>query len=120
MMHTADTTKSDLGLAGLMLRCSEHDLEVVVVTTIPFEPRAHPHLRLRAGSSDKTMDATVVAPFSALLLPKEAILLADGTWQAASELRIDIEDQPTAIKGAVPIGGLKSAMAILRANCPIR
>jgi hypothetical protein len=120
MMHTADTTKSDLGLAGLMIRCGEHDLEVVVVTTMPFEPRVHPLLRLRAGTSDKSMDATVVAPFSALLLPKEATLLADGTWQSASELLIEIEGQPAAIKGVVPIAGLKSAMAMLRANCPIR
>jgi hypothetical protein len=119
VMRTADVLKSDVGLAGLMFRCGDHGLEVVVVATMPFEPRAQPHLKLRAGKTETEFSATVVPPFSALLLPKEAVALF-GEWQSASELLIEIEDQQMVIRGAVPLAGLKSATAMLRANCPIR
>ena len=42
IMQTAEPMRSDLDLAGLMLRCAERDIEVVVVLLKPFPPRAHP------------------------------------------------------------------------------
>jgi len=120
MMHTADTSKSDLGLAGLMLRCSADDLQIVVVSTTPFAPRAHPQIKLLAGKTETVFTATVIPPFSALLLPPEATSLASGAWQLVPELLVEIQDQPTVIRGAVPLAGLRSAVSTLRASCPIR
>jgi hypothetical protein len=120
MMHTADPSKSDIGLAGLMLRCSEKDLEIVIVATTPFAPRSHPRIILSAGKIETAFDATVVSPFSVLLLPPEATALIDGGWQLAPELLIEIDDQQAIIRGVVPLLGLKAAAAMLRTNCPIR
>jgi hypothetical protein len=120
VMHTADATKSDIGLAGVMLRCSEHDLDVVVVTTMAFPPRAQPHVRLRAGEIETEFTATVVPPLSALLLPKEAAVLANEVWQSSPELLIEVEDQQMLIKGAIVLAGLRSAVATLRTNCPLQ
>jgi hypothetical protein len=119
MMHTADVSKSDIGLAGLMLRCSPDRLQVVIVATIAFAPSEQPRVRLRAGRSESTLTATIVPPFSALLLPSEATELVDGVWQSASELLIEITSQQAVIKGTISMAGLKSAAAILRANCPL-
>ena len=46
MTHVADASKSDMSLAGLMLRCSMNtrDVEVAVVTTVPFAPLALPQI----------------------------------------------------------------------------
>jgi hypothetical protein len=120
VMHTADASKSDVGLAGMMLRCSAQDLEVVVVATMPFEPRARPHVSLRAGETQTAFDTTVVPPLSALLLPREATMLVDRAWRSSTELLIDIEDGSMVIKGVVSLVGLQSAVATLRANCPLR
>ena len=118
VMHTADATRSDIGLAGLMLRCSEQDLDVVVVATMVFPPGAQPHVRLRAGEIETEFTATVVPPLSALLLPKEAAVLANEVWQSSPELLIEVEEQRMVIKGAIVLAGLRSAVATLRANCP--
>jgi hypothetical protein len=118
VMHTADATRSDIGLAGLMLRCSEQDLDVVVVATMVFPPGAQPHVRLRAGEIETEFTATVVPPLSALLLPKEAAVLANEVWQSSPELLIEVEDQRMVIKGAIVLAGLRSAVATLQANCP--
>jgi hypothetical protein len=118
IMHTADISKSDIGLAGLMLRCSGKDVEVVVITTIPFTPHARPHIKLRAGKTEANFNATVVPPFSALLLPMEATQLADSALQTASELSVQVDDQQTTVRGIVALTGLPAALANLRANCP--
>jgi hypothetical protein len=118
IMHTADISKSDIGLAGLMLRCGNKDVEVVVITTTPFTPRAHPLVKLRVNKSEALFDATVVPPFSALLLPMDATRLADSVWQTASELSVQIDDQQTTVRGIVALTGLQAALANLRANCP--
>jgi hypothetical protein len=120
MTHTADMSKSDLGLAGLMLRCGGDDLQIVVVSTTPFAPRAHPQIKLLAGKTETVFTATVIPPFSALLLPPEATSLANGPWQLVPELLVEIQDQQTVIRGAIPLTGLQSAVSKLRASCPIR
>jgi hypothetical protein len=118
IMHTADISKSDIGLAGLMVRCHEKGVEVLVITTIPFAPRARPHIKLRVDKAEEHFDAAVVPPFSALLLPNETVELVYGKWQNASELSVQIEEEQTTVRGVVALGGLGAALANLRANCP--
>lgn len=120
IMRTADMTQSDLGLAGLMFRCGESNIEVVVVTTEPFSPRVQPRVKIVAGAREVQLEAKVVPPFSALLLPAEATVLADGPWQSLPRLSIEIDQAQNAIHGTVDLSGLGPALAMLRASCPSR
>ena len=116
--RTADVSKSDLEFAGLMLRCEERSVEVLIVLVRAFPPRAHPSVKVTAGSATAQFTASVVPPEVLLLLPREATSLAAGPWQAATELTVTVEDERGAIRGIVPLTGLGHAMALLRSNCP--
>jgi hypothetical protein len=116
--RTADVAKSDLEFAGLMLRCGERSVEVLIVLVRVFPPRAHPKVQVSAGSATAEYTATVVPPDVLLLLPHEAAALAAGSWQAAAELAVTVEDARGSIRGVVPLTGLGGALALLRSNCP--
>jgi hypothetical protein len=118
--RTADISKSDLEFAGLMLRCGEKSVEVLVVLVRAFPPRAHPKVKLAAGTSIIELTASVVPPDVLLLLPNDATALATGAWQAATELTVTVEDQQGAIRGFIPLMGLGHALTQLRSNCPAR
>jgi hypothetical protein len=118
IMHTADTAPSDLDLAGLTIRCGEHGLETLVVVIKPRPPRAKPHVSIGIGSDTRDFEASVVPPFSLLLLPAEAGTLITGAWQATPALSIHIEDGETTVSGFVPIAGLPAALQKLIASCP--
>jgi hypothetical protein len=120
IMRTADMAQSDLGFAGLMLRCGQGTIETVIVTTEPFPPRAQPKVKIVAGASEVRFDAKVVPPFSALLLPAEAIQLADGPWQSLARLSVEIDDGQNTIHGTIALMGLGPALTTLRTSCPAR
>jgi hypothetical protein len=115
--QTADITKSDLDLAGLMLRCGQTGVEVLVVLVEPLPPRAHPKVSVSTGGAALDLPATVVPPGALILLPQDASVLANGPWQNAAELTIDVEDSSERVKGVVPVAGLSSALPKLMANC---
>ena len=122
-MKTADVTKSDIDLAGLMLRCGESNIEVLVVLVRPLPPRARPKVTVTVGGRTTSFIASVVPPGAELLLPLEATALASGPWQAAPELSVEVgavegDDQPTPIQGVVSLAGLGAALPRLQANCP--
>ena len=118
--RTADVAKSDLEFAGLMLRCGEGSVEVLIVLVRAFPPRAHPEVKLAAGSSTVELTASVVPPDVLLLLPNDATKLVAGAWQAATELSVAVEDQQGTIRGVIPLTGLGHALALLGSNCPAR
>ena len=122
IMQTADTAKSDLELAGLMLRCREGGFEVLVVLVTPLPPRAHPKVTVTTGGKSTDFTGTIVPPGAAVLLPQEASELASGSWTRASEISVQVEagqgDGIPAIRGIVPLTGLKAAVPSLLANCP--
>jgi hypothetical protein len=115
--RTADVSKSDPEFAGLMLRCGEKSIEVLIVLVRAFPPRVHPKVEVSAGSATAELTASVVSPEVLLLLPHEATALAAGPWQAATELAVTVEDERGAIRGVVPLTGLGRALALLRSNC---
>ncbi len=115
--QTADIAKSDLDLAGLMLRCGQMGVEVLVVLVEPLPPRAHPKVSVSTGGAALDFPATVVPPGALVLLPQDASALANGPWQNAAELTIDVEDSSERVKGVVPVAGLSSALPNLMANC---
>jgi hypothetical protein len=123
VLKTADITKSDIDFAGLMLRCGEHNIEVLVVLVRPLPPRAHPRVSVTTGGETMDFIASVVPPGAEVLLPPEAAVLASGPWQAAPELSAEVgavegDDQPSQIRGVISLAGLGAALAQLQANCP--
>jgi hypothetical protein len=116
--RTADIAKSDLEFAGLMLRCGERSVEVLIVLVRAIPPRVHPEVKLTAGSSSVELTASVVPPDVLLLLPRDATALASGAWQASTELAVTVEDEPAPIRGVVSLMGIGHALALLKSNCP--
>jgi len=116
IMQTADTARSDLDLAGVMVRCGERNVETLVVLIRPFPPRAHPKVTVAAGGQSREFTTTVVRPGAALLLPAEATALAAGPWQSAAELAVQVDDEHP-IRGIISLQGLGAAYRLLTVNC---
>jgi hypothetical protein len=123
IMRTADIVKSDIDLAGLMLRCAQSNFDVIVVLVRPLPPRAHPKVTVSIGGSSVEFTATVVPPGAEVLLPADASALASGPWQTAPQLSVQIaavdgDEQPAPVQGVIPLAGLGSAIPLLLSNCP--
>ncbi len=122
IMQTADLTKSDIDFAGVMLRCGESHVEVLVVLVRPLPPHAHPKVITRADGKSATFIAAIVPPGAAVVLPAEASQLASDSWKAAPELSlritVDGADQQTVVNGVISLVGLSEALPLLLANCP--
>jgi hypothetical protein len=118
IMRTADTVRSDLEFAGLMLRCSENNAEVLIVLVRPIPPRAHPKVIVNFNGRSAEFTAVVVPPGAAVLLPSAATILAAGAWQSAPELAVTVDDEQGPIRGTVSLAGLSAAFHTLRENCP--
>jgi hypothetical protein len=116
--HTADVTKSDLDLAGMMLKCSEHGPEIAIVVVEPFSPRARPEVTIGASGQEWHFGASIGPPGAQLILPPEAAQLAMGRWQRATELSIQVKSEERSFAGVIPIADLATAFATLLANCP--
>jgi hypothetical protein len=117
VMHVAQTTKSDLALAGLSLRCSGNGIEVVLIMLEPLPRGSHPSVTVTMGSSKVQFEASATQRGEALLLPPSAASLAAGEWQNAGELGIEIATEPAPIKGTMPIRGLSGALRALSPYC---
>ena len=117
--RTADMARSDLGMAGLLLRCHDAALEVTIVAVSPFAPHAQPNVTISADGKEWHFAARVLSPGAELLLPPEAVGLAAGGWQSAHELSVKVSSPEQSFGGVVPIDGLATAFATLTASCPI-
>jgi hypothetical protein len=118
--QTADATRSDVDLAGLMLRCSNAGFDVLVIFAKPFPPRAHPKVKLISGRETILLDATVISPGAAILLPIEAAALVNGSWQSSSELAIEVDDGGGVVRGVISLTGLGAALSLLTSSCASR
>lgn len=119
-MHVVDSARSDARLAGLSLRCGGNGIEVVLIVLEPLSRSTRPTVVLLAGDKRAQLEASVIQGGAALLLPADASRLAASDWQGATELSVEIETKPAAIHGAVPIGGLSTALRYLSQNCHAR
>jgi len=120
IMHTADTSRSELDLAGITIRCGEDSAEVLVVLLRPFPLRARPHIVFGEPGNQAQFEATVAPPGTALLVPKDAASLVNGPWQALNDLSIRVEDGQSIIRGTVALAGLQPAFKVLMASCRTR
>jgi len=138
MSHTSDMTRSDLDLAGLMLRCRDTGAgmqgadatsptiqedangigaQIAIVVVTPFPPRAQPSVTIGAVGKEWHFDARVLPPGVELLLPSQATDLAIGTWQSTPELAVKVSWQERSFRGVIPIDGIADALATMAANC---
>ncbi len=119
-MHVVDSAKSDARLAGLSLQCGRDGIEIVLIALEPLSRSTRPKVVLITGEKRAEFEASVIQGGAALLLPADASKLATRDWQGATELSVEIATKPTAIRGAVPIAGLPTALGHLSQNCPAR
>ena len=117
IMHTADIARSDLNLAGLMLRCSGGRSELAIVLLNAFPLRAHPRVIFGNPGHETEFDATIGPPGTAVVLPGDPKTAIGGAWSTESDLFIRVIDGPTKVSGVVPLAGLQSAFALLMSNC---
>jgi hypothetical protein len=120
IMQTADATRSDIDLVGLTLRCSDTGFDVLVIFLKPFPPRAHPKVKLTTGRETVLLDATVISPGAAILLPAEVAVLVNGSWQSSPELAIEVDDGSAVVRGVISLAGLGPALSILTSSCASR
>lgn len=118
IMHTADTSRSDLELAGLMIRCNGGRAELAVVLLRAFPLRAHPLVKLGNPGHEAQFEATVGPPGTAVVLPGDPKTIMRGPWESESELFIRVIDGGATVSGVVALAGLRSAFNVLMANCP--
>ena len=118
IMHTADTSRSDLELAGLMIRCSGSRAELAIIVLRPFPLRARLRVQLGKSGNETQFEATVGPPGTAVIVPGDPKTIVGQAWQNESELFVRVVDGQTAISGVVALPGLQSAFDQLMANCP--
>jgi hypothetical protein len=119
-LPTADAARSDIDLVGLTLRCSDTGFDVLVIFLKPFPPRTHPKVELTTGGATVHLEATVIPPGAAILLPAEAATMVKGSWQSSLELAIEIKDDGNTTRGVISLVGLGPALSLLTSNCPSR
>lgn len=116
-IHTVDTAKSDIDLAGLSLNCSSGGIQIALVLLSRFPRDSYPRVTLTAGSNRSEFEGLVTQSGEGLLLPPAATNLAARDWQNVPELSIEIETKSDPIRGILPLRGLSSALRTLTRNC---
>lgn len=119
VMRTADTSKSDPDLAGLIIRCEEKQgVGVSLAVVRPIPPRSKREVVVVWETKQSLFQAEASSAGTALNLPIEATMLARDAWQRAKELAVTIKDAGGEIHGVIPIDGLAPAIARLSVSCP--
>jgi hypothetical protein len=120
LCQMANASQSDIGLAGLMVRCGETRFDVLIVLFKAFPPRTHPRVKLATRDSTVEVQATVLSPGVVISLPREAAALVHGPWQSSREVAVEISEDNDLIRGVISLVGLESALQLLMSNCPSR
>jgi len=117
--HTGDFQSSDPNFAGMMLRCVDNRIEVLLIVIEPYPPQAAIDLTIKLGnSSESTYRSSVVPPGLMVLLPSEAAAIITGSRRPADELRVDLTDGTAPrTKGMVKLLGLEQAIGMLKSLC---
>ena len=119
IMHTADTSRSDFDLAGLMVRCNSGRSELAIVLLRAFPLRAHPRVIFGSPGHEWQFDAIIGPPGTVVILPGDPKAAIGSAWPAESDLFIRVIDDPNNVSGVVPLVGLQSAFTLLMSNCPV-
>jgi hypothetical protein len=118
VMRSAEFSGSDPEFAGLVLRCGERDVEVLLAVIGQMSFRARPRVTIKTSNSRGEYEASIAPPGLLVLLPHEVTALALGPWRSASDLSVSIADDQHLIRGSVQLADLKAASDLLIASCP--
>jgi hypothetical protein len=119
IMRTADTTRSDPDLAGLMIRCQEKPgLQVLLALVRPLPPLAKRSVVVSPTTTPTIIHAEVSPLGTGIVLPVEPSMFTTGQWRELKELAVLIQDPEGDIRGVIPLDGLAPALAKLSARCP--
>lgn len=116
IMRTGELANSDPEFAGLMVRCGDADIEVLLVLVKPIPFRAKP----RVSIGGARFDSTVAPPGSAILLPAEVGVLARQSWPSLPRLAVEVDESGTITKGTVGLDDFDVALKALDAACALR
>jgi hypothetical protein len=120
IMKTADTARSDLDFAGLIVRCApKGKVDVLIALIEPFPPRSHPQVTISSGGAPQVFEGSVTAAGAAVLLPDEASTLASVKWQTASSLAVSVKDGDREVKGVIALNGFRAAYGGLTSGCAL-
>ena len=114
--RTGELSGSDPDFVGLMIRCAEIDIEVLLVLIRPLPFRAHPRVVINGTK----FDSSVAPPGSAVLLPADVAVMARQSWTSLAKLSVEIEEAGTVTKGFVALDDFDAALKALIATCPLR
>jgi hypothetical protein len=120
VMHVADSGKSDIGLAGLSLKCGQERqrIDVIVILLDRWSRTDRPKIVLTSPTGRAAeFEASVTQAGEALLLPKSASELVQNDWQSATELNVEIDGKAGQIRGVIPVSGLAAAVRTLLESC---
>jgi hypothetical protein len=116
-MRTADTSRSDLDLAGLMIRCNSGHTELAIVLLRAFPLRATPLVTFGQAGHERQFKATIGAPGTAVVLSGDPKSNIGDAWQSETDLLIRVVDGPSSVSGVVALAGIESAFNALVASC---
>jgi hypothetical protein len=120
-MKTADTLRSDIDFAGLMVRCSKAKVDVLVVLVTPLPPQSRPQVTIdpiqAMNQTVRVFEGKMAAAGAAIVLPDEATNLAGGPWQSLPFLSLNVKEGDVAVKGVVALDGLRAAYGNLISSC---
>jgi hypothetical protein len=117
ILKTADTARSDLDFAGLIVRCANGKIEVLVALIRPFPPQSTPQVTIDSNGASQTFQASLTAAGAAVVLPDEVAAFAAGKWQSTPALTVTVKENDSQIKGVVELNGLREAYSSLLAGC---
>ena len=104
---------SDPDFAGLMIRCADDGIDVLLVLLRPLPPGTRPQVAVNG----KRFEGSVLPPGTIVRLPKEVARSANQYWPALSILSLVINQSGTVIKGLVSLKGFDPALQALTATC---
>ena len=115
--HPADTSRSDIDLVGLMIRCTEKKPEVLVVVLPTLRAGTKPHVTVGASSETTEFLGSIAPPGTLVLLPERASILISDQWQTMQDLFVRVDNEESAIHGFIKLTGLPAALKQLQSTC---
>jgi hypothetical protein len=117
--HPADIQRSSPNLVGIVLRCGDKQIEVLIVVVEPYPPQKMVNLAVKFGDNSVfNFQASVLPPGIMVRLPSEAAGLIVRRERPASEMSLElVPDTGPQTSGVVLLNGLAQALAVLKQSC---
>ena len=117
LLQTAEFDRSDVGFAGMMIRCRNQKLETIFVVLQPLPPGTQARVTISTEGVNQVYDASPIPTGAGLMVPIDIAQDIQIRWRQTRELAVTIKTSETEIKGAVSLEGLRSPLSRLEAAC---